>query len=193
MLTCLHAETDEFLAEMDEDFEALQSTVYVLQQQLKDAKEQIAQLQHDNQQLRAHSGSDATSAHPQRGADVSMDTDDGDNAAIRTREQHANSNSEAKRSHARTSDVSSAVSHRKELRQTNSSLDDDDVTSPEQFVANGYSAENESDDEAPPRKVRKQYDDFDAKRRTADASRRDVDAHAVTHRNGTATDSYDSS
>ena len=32
---------DEFLLELDEDVEGMQSTIYLLQQQLKEAKEQI--------------------------------------------------------------------------------------------------------------------------------------------------------
>ena len=44
MMTSI-SETDEFLVEMDEDVEGLQTTIYLLQQQLKEAKEQIEQLQ----------------------------------------------------------------------------------------------------------------------------------------------------
>ncbi len=42
---------DEFLLELDEDVEGMQSTIYLLQQQLKEAKDQIAQLQEENVQL----------------------------------------------------------------------------------------------------------------------------------------------
>jgi FtsZ-binding cell division protein ZapB len=45
---------DEFLLELDEDVEGMQSTIYLLQQQLKEAKEQVAQLQQENQQLRSN-------------------------------------------------------------------------------------------------------------------------------------------
>ncbi len=38
---------------MDEDLEGMQSTIYLLQQQLKDAKEEIARLQTENQQLQS--------------------------------------------------------------------------------------------------------------------------------------------
>lgn len=164
---------------MDEDVEGMQSTIYLLQQQLKDAKDQIAQLQLDNAQLRKLSGSDATSALAQHATDVSMDTDDCEDDALRTREQQVRSSE-------------SATGHRKELRQTNNSSVDDDVTSPEQLVTNGYSAENDSDDDsAPPRKLRKSGD-ADAPRRTGDRQVRDDDARDVSHRNGTADDSYDS-
>lgn len=47
-------ETDEFLVEMDEDVEGMQSTIYVLQQQLKEAKEQITKLQEENAALRTN-------------------------------------------------------------------------------------------------------------------------------------------
>ena len=46
------AEMDEFLAELDEDVEGMQSTIYLLQQQLKDVKEQLAQALAENQALR---------------------------------------------------------------------------------------------------------------------------------------------
>ncbi|CAL1273882.1 unnamed protein product [Larinioides sclopetarius] len=39
------SELDELLLELDEDVEGMQSTIYYLQQQLREAKEQIAQLQ----------------------------------------------------------------------------------------------------------------------------------------------------
>ena len=38
------SETEEFLTEMDDDVEGLQTTIYLLQQELKEAKEQNAQL-----------------------------------------------------------------------------------------------------------------------------------------------------
>nr|XP_015911332.1 pre-mRNA-splicing regulator WTAP isoform X2 [Parasteatoda tepidariorum]XP_015911334.1 pre-mRNA-splicing regulator WTAP isoform X2 [Parasteatoda tepidariorum] len=41
------SELDEFLLELDEDVEGMQSTIYYLQQQLREAKEQISQLQKD--------------------------------------------------------------------------------------------------------------------------------------------------
>ncbi|XP_013416555.1 pre-mRNA-splicing regulator WTAP [Lingula anatina] len=46
------AETEEFLVEIDEDVEAMQSTIYLYQQQLKEAQEQIIKLQEENEQLR---------------------------------------------------------------------------------------------------------------------------------------------
>lgn len=38
-------ETDDFVQELDEDMEGMQSTIYLLQQQLKESKEQVASLQ----------------------------------------------------------------------------------------------------------------------------------------------------
>ena len=38
-------EMDDFVQELDEDVEGMQSTIYFLQQQLKEAKETIAQLE----------------------------------------------------------------------------------------------------------------------------------------------------
>ena len=43
---------DEFLAEIDEDVEGMQSMMYLLQQQLKESKEQTAQLKEENKQLK---------------------------------------------------------------------------------------------------------------------------------------------
>ena len=45
-------EMDEFLVELDEDVEGMQSTIYFLQQQLKDSKEQVSRLQQENDGLR---------------------------------------------------------------------------------------------------------------------------------------------
>lgn len=44
------AEMDDFVQELDEDVEGMQSTIYFLQQQLKEAKETIANLQQQQQQ-----------------------------------------------------------------------------------------------------------------------------------------------
>ncbi|KAF8778748.1 Pre-mRNA-splicing regulator WTAP like protein [Argiope bruennichi] len=44
------SELDELLLELDEDVEGMQSTIYYLQQQLREAKEQIAQLQKEKQE-----------------------------------------------------------------------------------------------------------------------------------------------
>merc|ERR1719350_2554107 len=41
-------EMDEFMAELDEDVEGMQSTIYYLQQQLREAKETIARLEAQN-------------------------------------------------------------------------------------------------------------------------------------------------
>ncbi|XP_074662402.1 pre-mRNA-splicing regulator WTAP-like [Tubulanus polymorphus] len=45
------AEIDEFLVELDEDVEGMQSTIYILQQQLKEAREEINKLQKQNEFL----------------------------------------------------------------------------------------------------------------------------------------------
>jgi len=47
------AETEEFLGDFDEDLEAMQGTVYLLQQELKDAKERLQQQQLELDQFRA--------------------------------------------------------------------------------------------------------------------------------------------
>ena len=77
------AETDEFLTEMDEDVEGMQSTIYLLQQQLKDSKEQILELQTElaqlkNSQDRHQAASDVdensmdTASYPQHNALTSL-------------------------------------------------------------------------------------------------------------------------
>jgi cell division septum initiation protein DivIVA len=45
------SELDEFLGEVEEDVEGMQSMIYVLTQQLKDSKEQITLLQEENTKL----------------------------------------------------------------------------------------------------------------------------------------------
>jgi len=57
-------ETEEFLGDVDEDLEAMQGTVYLLQQELKDAKERLQQQQLELDQLRAKTaaGSNLNSA-----------------------------------------------------------------------------------------------------------------------------------
>lgn len=59
--------TEEFLAEMDDDMEAMQSTVFLLQQELKDAKERLQKYE---------SAATTTSAAPQ-----SLDAQNGQNAS----------------------------------------------------------------------------------------------------------------
>merc|ERR1719245_873531 len=46
-------EMDEFVQELDEDVEGMQSTVYLLQQQLKEAKERIKELEGTEDQNRS--------------------------------------------------------------------------------------------------------------------------------------------
>jgi archaellum component FlaC len=45
-------DTEEFLGDVDEDLEAMQGTVYLLQQELKDAKERLQKQQQEIEQLR---------------------------------------------------------------------------------------------------------------------------------------------
>lgn len=45
-------ELDEFLLELDEDVEGMQSTIYFLQQQLRQSREQLATVQKENDILR---------------------------------------------------------------------------------------------------------------------------------------------
>ncbi|CAL1535295.1 unnamed protein product [Lymnaea stagnalis] len=45
-------ELDEFLRELDVDVEGMQGMIFMLQQQLKDARDQISRLQQENEQLR---------------------------------------------------------------------------------------------------------------------------------------------
>ncbi|XP_064605008.1 pre-mRNA-splicing regulator WTAP-like isoform X2 [Liolophura sinensis] len=49
------AELDEFLGEIDEDVEGMQSMICVLQKQLKEAKERVSQLQEENELLKTDS------------------------------------------------------------------------------------------------------------------------------------------
>lgn len=45
-------ELDEFVGELEEDVEGMQGMIFMLQQQLKEAREQISRLQQENEQLR---------------------------------------------------------------------------------------------------------------------------------------------
>lgn len=49
------SELDEFLGEIDEDVEGMQSMICVLQQQLKETKERVSQLQEENELLKTDS------------------------------------------------------------------------------------------------------------------------------------------
>jgi len=55
------AETEEFLGDVDEDLEAMQGTVYLLQQELKDAKERLQQQQLELDHLREITSTSAAS------------------------------------------------------------------------------------------------------------------------------------
>lgn len=56
-MLCFFEDTEEFLGDVDEDLEAMQGTVYLLQQELKDAKERISSLQQEIDQLKDAAGS----------------------------------------------------------------------------------------------------------------------------------------
>jgi hypothetical protein len=55
-------ELDEFLLELDEDVEGMQSTIYFLQQQLRQTRDQLATVQKENELLRSIGSSH--SQHP---------------------------------------------------------------------------------------------------------------------------------
>jgi len=55
-------ETEEFLGDVDEDLEAMQGTVYLLQQELKDAKDRLHKQQIEIEQLRAAAAATASAA-----------------------------------------------------------------------------------------------------------------------------------
>ena len=48
----INAELDEFLLELDEDVEGMQSTIYFLQQQLRQTRDQLVVVQKENEILR---------------------------------------------------------------------------------------------------------------------------------------------
>lgn len=68
------SELDEFLLELDEDVEGMQSTIYYLQQQLRESKDQILQLQKEKQKLSGIPNG-SPSNHRLTVPDESMDTD----------------------------------------------------------------------------------------------------------------------
>lgn len=47
-------ELDEFLQDLDEDVEGMQSTIYFLQQELRKARESVTLLQQENAALKAN-------------------------------------------------------------------------------------------------------------------------------------------
>lgn len=69
------AELDEFLFELDEDVEGMQSTIYYLQQQLRDSREQISQLQKDNEQLKATSIEISVAKSPPENESCTMESE----------------------------------------------------------------------------------------------------------------------
>lgn len=78
---------DEFLLELDEDVEGMQSTIYLLQQQLKEAKEQIAGLQSENEQLRTGGNSQSSLNYDSNGSAITSDTYMGEEERERTRQE----------------------------------------------------------------------------------------------------------
>ena len=60
-VVCCSAELDEFLLELDEDVEGMQSTIYFLQQQLRQTREQLAAVQKENEVFRSSSNSSSSS------------------------------------------------------------------------------------------------------------------------------------
>ena len=65
-LLCDQLELDEFLLELDEDVEGMQSTIYFLQQQLRQTRDQLTAVQKENEALRTSCAatSDATAQLP---------------------------------------------------------------------------------------------------------------------------------
>jgi regulator of replication initiation timing len=58
------AELDEFLFELDEDVEGMQSTIYYLQQQLRDTRDQVQKLQVENEQLKTNVVTESAATNP---------------------------------------------------------------------------------------------------------------------------------
>ena len=52
IITLSFSELDEFLLELDEDVEGMQSTIYFLQQQLRQTRDQLSAVQKENELLR---------------------------------------------------------------------------------------------------------------------------------------------
>ena len=75
MCVALLAETDEFLMEMDEDVEGLQTTILVLQQQLKEAKDQISHLEDVNSKLQSMALPQTTTAYSNQTTDCGATVD----------------------------------------------------------------------------------------------------------------------
>ena len=65
-LCLLVSELDEFLGDLEEDVEGMQTMIYVLQQQLREAKESITALEEENSRLRAGDTSVPTKTLPKK-------------------------------------------------------------------------------------------------------------------------------
>lgn len=50
------SELDEFLQDLDENVEGMQSTIYFLQQELRKARESVTLLQQENSSLKSNAG-----------------------------------------------------------------------------------------------------------------------------------------
>jgi len=81
-------ETEEFLGDVDEDLEAMQGTVYLLQQELKDAKERLQQQQLELDQLQTKTtATNSLNSVPgvtcsEQSATVNMMTDDNSGSSV---------------------------------------------------------------------------------------------------------------
>jgi hypothetical protein len=103
------AEMDEFLVELDEDVEGMQSTIYFLQKQLKDSKDQIAQLQKDNELLRTQGGGAGAASTASRDSSV-LHNQQESNSQQRTQQPHnVVSNHNSQHRHPQTSNGSHHV------------------------------------------------------------------------------------
>lgn len=67
-------ELDEFLLELDEDVEGMQSTIYFLQQQLRQTREQLATVQKENEMFRSSSNSSSSLTQCQLAGESSHNT-----------------------------------------------------------------------------------------------------------------------
>lgn len=77
-------ELDEFVGELEEDVEGMQGMIFMLQQQLKEARDQIARLQQENEQLRTL----RMPPDPEPGGENHLYDDSGNNTPLHTWHQH---------------------------------------------------------------------------------------------------------
>lgn len=74
VISILISELDEFLQDLDEDVEGMQSTIYYLQQELRKAKETIASYEQEKKCNTVENGGDATNGVPICNGDSSNDS-----------------------------------------------------------------------------------------------------------------------